>query len=73
MGLYQYEYRNIFKQLLAFNFLADEDVEKVYGRFLQAHRCYDLIPISSKLVVFDTTLHVKKAFFALVYNGEYRV
>ncbi|XP_014673432.1 PREDICTED: 5'-AMP-activated protein kinase subunit gamma-1-like isoform X2 [Priapulus caudatus] len=49
--------------------LADEDVGKVYSKFLQAHRCYDLIPISSKLVVFDTTLHVKKAFFALVYNG----
>ena len=31
--------------------------------------CYDLIPTSAKLVVFDTQLLVKKAFFALVYNG----
>ncbi|KAG8452373.1 hypothetical protein GDO86_004249 [Hymenochirus boettgeri] len=36
---------------------------------MKNHRCYDLIPISSKLVVFDTSLQVKKAFFALVSNG----
>uniref|UniRef100_A0A8C6NVW1 Protein kinase, AMP-activated, gamma 3b non-catalytic subunit n=1 Tax=Nothobranchius furzeri TaxID=105023 RepID=A0A8C6NVW1_NOTFU len=33
------------------------------------HTCYDAIPTSSKLVIFDTTLQVKKAFFALVANG----
>uniref|UniRef100_A0A8C1TKY6 Protein kinase, AMP-activated, gamma 3b non-catalytic subunit n=1 Tax=Cyprinus carpio TaxID=7962 RepID=A0A8C1TKY6_CYPCA len=33
------------------------------------HCCYDAIPTSSKLVIFDTTLQVKKAFFALVANG----
>ena len=54
---------------------------------MKAHKCYDLIPTSSKLVVFDTELpviilcfrrifvyqvivfKVRKAFFALVYNG----
>uniref|UniRef100_A0A803KKD0 5'-AMP-activated protein kinase subunit gamma-1 n=1 Tax=Xenopus tropicalis TaxID=8364 RepID=A0A803KKD0_XENTR len=41
----------------------------VYTRFMKNHKCYDLIPISSKLVVFDTSLQVKKAFFALVTNG----
>ncbi|XP_063808773.1 5'-AMP-activated protein kinase subunit gamma-1 isoform X3 [Pseudophryne corroboree] len=41
----------------------------VYTRFMKNHKCYDLIPISSKLVVFDTSLQVKKAFFALVSNG----
>ncbi|XP_060784339.1 5'-AMP-activated protein kinase subunit gamma-1 [Neoarius graeffei] len=41
----------------------------IYTHFLKCHRCYDLIPTSSKLVVFDTTLQVKKAFFALVANG----
>ncbi|XP_026998262.1 5'-AMP-activated protein kinase subunit gamma-1 isoform X1 [Tachysurus fulvidraco] len=41
----------------------------IYTRFMKCHRCYDLIPTSSKLVVFDTTLQVKKAFFALVANG----
>ncbi|XP_026128012.1 5'-AMP-activated protein kinase subunit gamma-3b isoform X2 [Carassius auratus] len=34
-----------------------------------SHCCYDAIPTSSKLVIFDTTLQVKKAFFALVSNG----
>uniref|UniRef100_A0A4W4GV68 CBS domain-containing protein n=1 Tax=Electrophorus electricus TaxID=8005 RepID=A0A4W4GV68_ELEEL len=34
-----------------------------------SHCCYDAIPTSSKLVIFDTTLQVKKAFFALVANG----
>ncbi|KAL6489774.1 hypothetical protein MHYP_G00001190 [Metynnis hypsauchen] len=41
----------------------------LYVRFMKSHKCYDLIPTSSKLVVFDTTLQVKKAFFALVANG----
>nr|XP_032821365.1 5'-AMP-activated protein kinase subunit gamma-1-like isoform X2 [Petromyzon marinus] len=48
----------------------DEDSEDtVYTRFMKAHRCYDIIPTSSKLVVFDVSLQVKKAFFALVANG----
>uniref|UniRef100_A0A3P9P270 CBS domain-containing protein n=1 Tax=Poecilia reticulata TaxID=8081 RepID=A0A3P9P270_POERE len=38
-------------------------------RFMKCHKCYDIVPTSSKLVVFDTTLQVKKAFFALVANG----
>ncbi|XP_077409996.1 5'-AMP-activated protein kinase subunit gamma-2-like isoform X3 [Vanacampus margaritifer] len=41
----------------------------IYTRFMKSHKCYDIIPTSSKLVVFDTTLQVKKAFFALVANG----
>ncbi|XP_037371932.2 5'-AMP-activated protein kinase subunit gamma-2 isoform X2 [Talpa occidentalis] len=48
----------------------DEDSESgVYMRFMRSHKCYDIVPTSSKLVVFDTTLQVKKAFFALVANG----
>ena len=42
----------------------------VYALFIKNHRCYDLIPTSSKLVVFDTKLSVKKAFYALVANGK---
>nr|XP_025036529.1 5'-AMP-activated protein kinase subunit gamma-2 isoform X1 [Pelodiscus sinensis] len=38
-------------------------------RFMKSNKCYDIVPTSSKLVVFDTTLQVKKAFFALVANG----
>nr|CAH8851474.1 unnamed protein product [Trichobilharzia regenti] len=45
------------------------DPDKAYRIFLKNHTCYDLIPLSAKLVVFDVTLNVKKAFFALVYNG----
>ncbi|XP_076151462.1 5'-AMP-activated protein kinase subunit gamma-1-like isoform X1 [Alosa pseudoharengus] len=41
----------------------------MYMHFMKSHKCYDLIPTSSKLVVFDTSLQVKKAFFALVANG----
>uniref|UniRef100_A0A4W5R418 5'-AMP-activated protein kinase subunit gamma-1 n=1 Tax=Hucho hucho TaxID=62062 RepID=A0A4W5R418_9TELE len=48
--------------------LGDPDYN-VYTRFMKSHRCYDLVPTSSKLVVFDTSLQVKKAFFALVSNG----
>ncbi|ETN83867.1 hypothetical protein RB195_009710 [Necator americanus] len=43
--------------------------DAVYSLFMKAHKCYDLIPTSTKLVVFDTQLPVRKAFFALVYNG----
>ncbi|KHN88184.1 5'-AMP-activated protein kinase subunit gamma-2 [Toxocara canis] len=46
-----------------------ESQDAVYALFMKAHKCYDLIPTSSKLVVFDTELPVRKAFFALVYNG----
>lgn len=49
--------------------LIDDPERNVYTRFMKSHRCYDLVPTSSKLVVFDTSLQVKKAFFALVSNG----
>lgn len=48
--------------------LSDPDAE-VYMNFMKSHCCYDAIPTSCKLVIFDTTLQVKKAFFALVANG----
>uniref|UniRef100_A0A8C7U8I4 Protein kinase, AMP-activated, gamma 2 non-catalytic subunit b n=1 Tax=Oncorhynchus mykiss TaxID=8022 RepID=A0A8C7U8I4_ONCMY len=41
----------------------------IYMRFMKSHSCYDIVPTSSKLVVFDTGLQVKKAFYALVANG----
>ncbi|XP_073094289.1 5'-AMP-activated protein kinase subunit gamma-2 isoform X2 [Manis javanica] len=53
-----------------FDLEEEEDSESgVYMRFMRSHKCYDIVPTSSKLVVFDTTLQVKKAFFALVANG----
>ncbi|XP_045416013.1 5'-AMP-activated protein kinase subunit gamma-3 isoform X2 [Lemur catta] len=51
----------------------DDELQKpgaqVYMRFMQEHTCYDAMATSSKLVIFDTTLEIKKAFFALVANG----
>uniref|UniRef100_A0AAQ6AM35 CBS domain-containing protein n=1 Tax=Amphiprion ocellaris TaxID=80972 RepID=A0AAQ6AM35_AMPOC len=41
----------------------------IYMKFMKSHCCYDAIPTSSKLVIFDTSLQVKKAFFAMVSNG----
>ncbi|KAF3427346.1 hypothetical protein E2986_10659 [Frieseomelitta varia] len=49
--------------------LSEEDESQIFVKFFTFHKCYDLIPTSAKLVVFDTHLLVKKAFFALVYNG----
>lgn len=48
---------------------AEEDESQIFVKFFRFHKCYDLIPTSAKLVVFDTQLLVKKAFYALVYNG----
>ncbi|XP_051643907.1 5'-AMP-activated protein kinase subunit gamma-3 isoform X1 [Manacus candei] len=43
---------------------------EVYMHFLRSHCCYDAIPTSCKLVVFDISLEqIKKAFVALVANG----
>lgn len=43
--------------------------EDMCAEWMSANSCYDLIPPSTKIVVFDTRLRVKKAFFALVTNG----
>ena len=42
-----------------------------YTEFTQSCTCYDMMPDSIKMVVLDRRLPVKKAFFALVQNGEY--
>lgn len=47
-------------------FVSDDEI---YTHFMKNHTCYDIMPKSSKLVIFDTQLAVKKAFYALVYNG----
>lgn len=46
-----------------------ENINTIYVRFFSKYRCYDLIPVSAKLVVFDTQLIIKKAFTALINNG----
>uniref|UniRef100_A0A0B7A312 CBS domain-containing protein n=1 Tax=Arion vulgaris TaxID=1028688 RepID=A0A0B7A312_9EUPU len=47
----------------------DDNQDLVYAKFMRTHTCYELLPTSGKLVIFDTQLNVKKAFFALIYNG----
>ncbi|XP_055764599.1 5'-AMP-activated protein kinase subunit gamma-1-like isoform X2 [Salvelinus fontinalis] len=47
---------------------SEADAE-MYMKFMKKHCCYEAIPTSCKLVIFDTTLQVSKAFFALVANG----
>lgn len=49
--------------------ISDEDESYMYTNFLKTRTCYDIMPKSSKIVVFDTKLRVKKAFFGLVANG----
>ncbi|XP_036755588.1 5'-AMP-activated protein kinase subunit gamma-2 isoform X7 [Manis pentadactyla] len=42
-----------------FDLEEEEDSESgVYMRFMRSHKCYDIVPTSSKLVVFDTTLQM---------------
>uniref|UniRef100_A0A8D2AYM9 Protein kinase AMP-activated non-catalytic subunit gamma 2 n=1 Tax=Sciurus vulgaris TaxID=55149 RepID=A0A8D2AYM9_SCIVU len=51
---------------LEFEEEAVEDSESgVYMRFMRSHKCYDIVPTSSKLVVFDTTLQVSVGFHEL--------
>uniref|UniRef100_A0A336MGS0 CSON001473 protein n=1 Tax=Culicoides sonorensis TaxID=179676 RepID=A0A336MGS0_CULSO len=57
------------KKLLAQLLKKEEDESQIFVKFFRFHKCYDLVPTSAKLVVFDTQLLVKKAFYALVYNG----
>ncbi|KAK4470145.1 hypothetical protein MN116_005728 [Schistosoma mekongi] len=40
-----------------------------YYIFLKHHTCYDLLPESAKLVILDTELSIKKAFYALIFNN----
>eukprot|EP01147_Barroeca_monosierra_P010753 gene10753-2841_t len=45
-----------------------EEEQDTLRRFLDNFTCYDIMPVSVKMVVLDTQLHVKKAFAALVQN-----
>ena len=31
---------------------------EIFTKFMRAHKCYDLIPTSAKLIIFDTQLSV---------------
>ena len=50
--------------------VADARGNSMFADFLRRHSCYDLLPISGKVVVLDASLLVKKAFYALQQNGS---
>ncbi|XP_072118473.1 5'-AMP-activated protein kinase subunit gamma-1-like isoform X3 [Mobula birostris] len=49
---------SLFEKFLPDNIGSEPDAT-IYMNFMKAHQCYDAIPTSSKLVVFDTTLQVQ--------------
>ena len=44
-------------------FITDENEDQVFAKFMRAHKCYDLIPTSAKLVIFDTQLNVSTCVY----------
>lgn len=46
-----------------------EDLNTVYSVFMKSFKGYDVLPRSNKVIVLDTKLNVKKAFYALAYNS----
>ncbi|KJE89943.1 protein kinase [Capsaspora owczarzaki ATCC 30864] len=42
---------------------------KLYTAIMKQHTCYDLVPDSGKIIVFEVNLLVRKAFYALLQNG----
>lgn len=57
MRLFLMRFFLVMRLFLAFT---DQNEELVYAKFMKAHTCYDLVPTSSKLVVFDTQLNVSQ-------------
>ncbi|KAI9023632.1 hypothetical protein CLU79DRAFT_749439 [Phycomyces nitens] len=47
----------------------DESIQVLIESFLKEHTAYDVLPVSYRLVVFDTSLLVKRALTALMQNG----
>jgi len=54
-------------------YYADNNPELVYAKFMTAYHCYDLIPTSSKLVVFDTQLNVSLALTVFMITVKIRI
>lgn len=46
------------------------EIQSLMCSFLKEHTAYDVLPVSYRLIVFDTRLLVKKALDALVQNGN---
>lgn len=41
-----------------------------YARLMQYNACYEAMPTSSKMVVFDANLQLRKAFNGLIYQSR---
>ena len=46
-----------------------QEGRRVIKHFLKTHTCYDLVPQSGKVIVFDVDIPVKLCFYALVEHG----
>uniref|UniRef100_A0A8C7ZS93 Protein kinase, AMP-activated, gamma 2 non-catalytic subunit a n=1 Tax=Oryzias sinensis TaxID=183150 RepID=A0A8C7ZS93_9TELE len=57
----------------AFNCMSEESERDIYMRFMKCHKCYDIIPTSSKLVVFDTTLQVRYHHVQIYELEEHKI
>uniref|UniRef100_A0A0N5ABL7 CBS domain-containing protein n=1 Tax=Syphacia muris TaxID=451379 RepID=A0A0N5ABL7_9BILA len=49
------------------------DNEQNYARLLQYNNCYEAMPTSSKMVIFDSKLQLRKAFNGLIYQNTRHV
>ncbi|KAL3989626.1 CBS domain family protein [Acanthocheilonema viteae] len=55
------------------NMKTDPDSNLNYVHLMQFNACYEAMPTSSKMVVFDTKLQLKKAFNGLIYQNTRHV
>lgn len=53
-----------------FCFAAAEPESDIYMRFMKSHKCYDIVPTSSKLVVFDTALQVSTIICSVLLTAD---
>lgn len=53
-----------------FHLQINPESELNYARLMQFNACYEAMPTSSKMVVFDTKLQLKKAFNGLIYQSK---
>ena len=60
-------YLCILNYYICFRLFSEQNEELVFAKFMRAHKCYDLVPTSSKLVVFDTQLNVRMTHDNTVY------
>ena len=48
-------------------------LQRAIRAFLKVRTSYDVLPLSFRLIIFDTSLLVKKSLDIMIQNGEYLV